>query len=229
MVRVALKHTNQYQNRKETAMKVNVNADKLFATISTIEELKETANYVVTEIKNAYMARVAELLAQTEDGDELLTVAATDNKRATKAASTTKTAKAEVATKATTTKARKTETKADAQTTTTTATKAAKAAKAAKADTKTTKATKAAKVETEKAAKVEQVKIASLTKSQIAAMNIHFEQYSEKCMFMTGDTKCIKDEIKTIGGAHWNGARKGWFIKNDNAKTLAKALKIKLA
>ena len=60
-------------------------------------------------------------------------------------------------------------------------------------------------------------------------MGIHFEQYSEKCMFMTGETKCIKDEIKAIGGAHWNSARKGWFIKNDNAKTLAKALKIKLA
>lgn len=77
--------------------------------------------------------------------------------------------------------------------------------------------------------KVEQVKIASLTKKQITAMNIKFEQYSEKCMFLTGETKPIKDEIKAIGGAHWNQSRKGWFIKNDSAKALAKALKIKLA
>lgn len=227
-------------------MKVNVNADKLFAAINTIDELKETANYVVTEIKNAYMARVAELLAQMDGGNELLTVAATDDTKAAKATTvaTTKAAKGETAAKAKAAKARKDTTtakdttKADAQTTTTATIKAAKTevkadAKAVKATTKakatTVKATKAADTESEKTAKVEQVKIASLTKKQITAMNIHFEQYSEKCMFMTGETKCIKDEIKAIGGAHWNGARKGWFIKNDNAKTLAKALKIKLA
>lgn len=221
-------------------MKVNVNADKLFAAINTIDELKETANYVVTEIKNAYTARVAELLAQMDSGNELLTVAATDDTKAAKATTvaTTKAAKGETAAKAKAAKARKDTTKADAQTTTTATVKAAKTevkadAKAVKATTKaktiTAKATKAADTESEKTAKVEQVKIASLTKKQITAMNIHFEQYSEKCMFMTGETKCIKDEIKAIGGAHWNGARKGWFIKNDNAKTLAKALKIKLA
>ena len=225
-------------------MKINVNADKLFATINTIDELKETANYVVTEIKNAYTARVAELLAQMDGDNELLTVAATDD---------TKAAKGEVAAKAKAAKARKntiiakTEAKANAQTTATATVRAAKGeakadAKAAKATTKAAKgevaakakaATKAdaqtANTESEKTAKVEQVKIASLTKKQITAMGIHFEQYSEKCMFMTGETKCIKDEIKAIGGAHWNSARKGWFIKNDNAKTLAKALKIKLA
>ena len=76
---------------------------------------------------------------------------------------------------------------------------------------------------------VKQVKISSLTKADIKKMGIKFEQYSEKCMFLTGETKAIKDEIKSIGGAHWNSARKGWFVKNDKAEVLAKALKIKLA
>lgn len=75
---------------------------------------------------------------------------------------------------------------------------------------------------------VEQVSISSLTKAQVKKMGIQFEQYSEKCMFLTGDTRCIKDEIMANGGAHWNSSRKGWFIKNDNAKELAKALKIKV-
>lgn len=108
-------------------------------------------------------------------------------------------------------------------------------AEAKAADTKSKSKSKAAKTEkAEKpakaeAAKVEQVKISSLTAKQIKAMNIKFEQYSEKCMLMTGSTKSIKDDIKAIGGAHWNAARQGWFLKNENAKVLAKALKIKIS
>ena len=93
-----------------------------------------------------------------------------------------------------------------------------------------TPAKEAAEEKTEKKKEVvEQVLIASLTKSQIKAMNIKFEKYSDKCMFLTGNTKSIKDEIKTVGGAHWNHARQGWFIKNESAQKLAKALKIKIA
>ena len=76
---------------------------------------------------------------------------------------------------------------------------------------------------------VKQVSISSLTKAQIKAMDLKFEKYSDKCMFLTGNTRCIKDEIMTIGGAHWNQKRQGWFIKNDAAKEIAKALKIKIA
>lgn len=76
---------------------------------------------------------------------------------------------------------------------------------------------------------VKQVSISSLTKAQIKAMDLKFEKYSDKCMFLTGNTRCIKDEIMATGGAHWNGKRQGWFVKNDTAKEIAKALKIKIA
>ena len=76
---------------------------------------------------------------------------------------------------------------------------------------------------------VKQVSISSLTKAQIKAMNIKFEHYSEKCMVLTGNTRCIKDEIKATGKARWNNHRQGWFVGNDAAKELAKALKIKIA
>lgn len=100
-----------------------------------------------------------------------------------------------------------------------------------KAATKVSKPVKKTADEpTEKAKEVvEQVSISSLTKAQIKAMDLNFVQYSDKCMFLTGNTRCIKDEIIATGGAHWNGHRQGWFVKNDTAKELAKALKIKIA
>lgn len=93
------------------------------------------------------------------------------------------------------------------------------------------KAEKVTKKPADKKAKeeVEQVSIASLTKAQIKAMDLNFVKYSDKCMFLTGNTRSIKDEIMATGGAHWNGHRQGWFVKNDTAKELAKALKIKIA
>lgn len=96
---------------------------------------------------------------------------------------------------------------------------------------KTKKSAPTAKKGTEKPAKeeVKQVSISSLTKAQIKAMDLKFEKYSDKCMFLTGNTRCIKNEIMATGGAHWNGKRQGWFIKNDSAKEIAKALKIKIA
>lgn len=99
---------------------------------------------------------------------------------------------------------------------------------------KTTKdTTKTAKTENDKSAKVEQVKIASLTKAQIKAMNIHFEEYSEKCMLLIGETKPIKEDIKAGGWAKWydrsGDERHGWLINKTYANKLAKALKIKLA
>lgn len=75
---------------------------------------------------------------------------------------------------------------------------------------------------------VEQVKIASLTRAQVKAMNIKFVQYSDKCMFVTGDTMPLHDEIMALGGTHWNTPKKGWFMMNDSAAAFAKALKIKM-
>lgn len=109
------------------------------------------------------------------------------------------------------------------------AAKGAKKATPAKAEKTTAKS--ATEKTAEKKAKevVEQVSFSSLTKAQIKTMGLKFEKYSEKCMFLTGNTRSIKDAIMAMGGAHWNGHRQGWFIKNESAKEIAKALKIKIA
>lgn len=185
-------------------MEVTVNLNNVFARIDNAKELKETANNIMQQIKVAYDTRLAELMPQK--GAAVVVDATTSTKG--KKSATTKTKKS--------TK-NEFEGVPEANEQKATPTKKDKSAK------------DAAKTESNKPEKVEQVKIASLTKKQITAMNIKFEQYSEKCMFLTGETKPIKDEIKAIGGAHWNQSRKGWFIKNDSAKALAKALKIKLA
>lgn len=88
------------------------------------------------------------------------------------------------------------------------------------------------KTDKEPKAKKEQVKqvlVSELSKGDIKKLGIKFQQYSEKAVFLTGDTRCIKDQIKTIGGGHWNHARQGWFLKNDSAKTLADAMNMKIA
>ena len=78
-------------------------------------------------------------------------------------------------------------------------------------------------------AKVAQISISSLTKSQIKKMGLRFEKYSEKCQLLVGETKPIKDEIKSLGKGHWYAKREGWFLTNKNAEKLAALLKIKTA
>ena len=90
---------------------------------------------------------------------------------------------------------------------------------------------KATPTKKDKSAKVEQVKIASLTKKQISAMKIRFEEYNEKCMLLIGETKPIKEDIKSGGWTKWysHDERQGWLVNKAYATKLAKALKIKLA
>lgn len=190
-------------------MEVTINLNGIFAKINDKSELRETAQSIVTQIQTAYNARLAELMPK-ENAPVVVDAAPSAKGKKSAPTKTKKAAKDEF----------KGVPEADEQKAT--PTKKSK-------DTKKSEPAKATKPEKEKPTKVEQIKIASLTKAQVKAMNIKFEQYSEKCMFLTGETKPIKDEIKAIGGAHWNQSRKGWFIKNDSAKALAKALKIKLA
>lgn len=109
------------------------------------------------------------------------------------------------------------------------AVKEANEKKAEKARIETDKKAKAEAKKKAEAEKVEQVAITSLTKAQIKAMDIKFEKYSEKCFFMTGDTHCISQAIAARGGATWNRARQGWFMKTDTAKALAKDLGVRIA
>lgn len=179
-------------------MKVNINVASVFAQIATADELKAVANDIVAQVKNQYTARLSEILGTNVEQPVSVSVNANEVPATDKAAKGKGRAKS----------GKKTATKTTAK----------------NADTKTAEETPAKKAREV----VEQVSIGSLTKAQIKKMGIQFEQYSEKCMFLTGDTRCIKDEIMANGGAHWNSSRKGWFIKNDNAKNLAKALKIKV-
>lgn len=180
-------------------MKVNINVASVFAQIATADELKAVANDIVAQVKNQYTARLSEILGTNVEQPVSVSVNANEVLATDKAAKGKGRAKS------------------------------GKKTAAKSTDTKSTDAKKAEETPAKKAREVvEQVSIGSLTKAQIKKMGIQFEQYSEKCMFLTGDTRCIKDEIMANGGAHWNSSRKGWFIKNDNAKDLAKALKIKV-
>lgn len=192
---------------------VTINIESVFAQFNSIDELKEVANSVVAQVKAAYEARFVELQDKAKDEEKpteiLVSMSGSGEKTATKPTKTAKQNKKEAP------KAEK-PTKEPIKQTTSKNTK--------KSDVKTED-----KTERKPREEVKQVSISSLTKAQIKAMNIKFEQYSEKCMFLTGDTRCIKDEIMATNGAHWNRSRQGWFVKNDTAKELAKALKIKIA
>ena len=93
----------------------------------------------------------------------------------------------------------------------------------------TEKKTSKSESKTEKHERTPQVKITSLTAKDIKAMNIKFTKYSEKCYFVQGNTRAIADEIKANGAATFNSKKEGWYIRNEEAKKLAKALKIKIA
>lgn len=194
-------------------MEVTVNLNGVFAQINNAKELKETANNIIQQISTAYNARLAELMPQKAAPVVLDAAPSTKGKKSTPA-KTKNTARGEF----------EGVPEADEQ-------KAAPTKKSK--DTKKNEPTKAAKPEKEKPAKVEQVKIASLTKAQIKAMNIHFEEYNEKCMLLIGETKSIKEDIKAGGWAKWydrsGDERHGWLINKTYASKLAKALKIKIA
>lgn len=81
----------------------------------------------------------------------------------------------------------------------------------------------------QKKVRTEQVEISTLTKAQVKKMNLHFEKYSDKCQLLLGETKPIKDQIKSVGKGHWYAKREGWFLTNKNAEMLAKKLGIKTA
>lgn len=84
------------------------------------------------------------------------------------------------------------------------------------------KTTKPAKEE------VKQLKIAELTPADIKKMGVKFYRYSEKCIFLVGETKPIKEAIKAEAGGHWNHARKGWFLKDEAGRKLAKEMGCKI-
>ena len=198
-------------------MEVTVNLNGVFAQINNAKELKETTNNIIQQLSTAYNARLAELMPQKAAPVVVDTTPSTKGKKSTPA-ETKNTAKGEF----------EGVPEADEQ-----EAAPAKKSKGTKKSEPAKDAAKATKPEKEKPARVEQVKIASLTKAQIKAMNIHFEEYNEKCMLLIGETKSIKEDIKTGGWAKWydrsGDERHGWLINKTYARKLAQALKIKIA
>lgn len=86
----------------------------------------------------------------------------------------------------------------------------------------------AAKVTKPSKEEVKQLKIAELTPADIKKMGVKFYRYSEKCIFLVGETKPIKEAIKAEAGGHWNHARKGWFLKDEAGRKLAKEMGCKI-
>lgn len=86
----------------------------------------------------------------------------------------------------------------------------------------------AAKVTKPAKEEVKQLKIAELTPADIKKMGVKFYRYSEKCIFLVGETKPIKEAIKSEAGGHWNHARKGWFLKDEAGRKLAKEMSCKI-
>lgn len=86
----------------------------------------------------------------------------------------------------------------------------------------------AAKVTKPSKEEVKQLKIAELTPADIKKMGVKFYRYSEKCIFLVGETKPIKEAIKSEAGGHWNHARKGWFLKDEAGRKLAKEMGCKI-
>ena len=186
-------------------MEVTVNLNGIFAKINDKSELRETAQSIVTQIQTAYNARLAELMPK--ETPAAIGVAPSTKGKKSAPTKTKKSTKNEF------------EGVPEANEQKATPTKKDKSAK------------DVAKTESNKPEKVEQVKIASLTKKQISTMKIRFEEYNEKCMLLIGETKPIKEDIKSGGWAKWysHDERQGWLVNKAYATKLAKALKIKLA
>ena len=43
-------------------------------------------------------------------------------------------------------------------------------------------------------------------------VDIQIKGYTEKSFIVTGDTRCIKEELKKTKYCRWNGSKKGWMI-----------------
>ena len=212
IINLFTKQLDPTRNRANIVMKTNsnnnsamnqnryFNAEQMknfFAQLTTVEKLREVAGGMVAEINAAAKARFMELKPVTT-GATTISMNAPQTEHVEEA-------QAEEVTE-------------DTQTT----------PKAAPKTTAKRGYRKSAKTEdvpkTEKKAERKQVKIASLTKEDIKKMDIHFYQYSEKCVLLRGETKCIKDDIMEQTGSHSFRENYGWFLKSEKGHALAKAM-----
>ena len=198
-----------------TAKEIKCNFTKVFALFNTVEEIKDLANNICAQVKNAYEVREKELMG-TEETDEVLVeiemeeqVQEAPKAMIDKAASKTARAK-EMAAKF---KKDKSEAKTEPK-------------KEVKAKKETAKAETKKEV---KSASTSDDLIAITDMAAIKKLGLTFEKYNERCYVLRGNTKPLRKALKEFRGVY-NGrltGGEGWVIANKYAESCAKALGLK--
>lgn len=196
-----------------TAKEIKCNFGKVFALFNTVEEIKDLANNICAQVKNAYEVRERELMGMDETDDVLVEIEMEEQVKETpkidKAASKTARAK-EMAAKF---KKEQKNTEKVASTT--------KPKKETKAEVKT----EPKKENTEKSDDL----IAITDMAAIKKLGLTFEKYNERCYVLRGNTKPLRKALKEFKGVY-NGrltGGEGWVIANKHAESCAKALGLK--
>lgn len=199
------------------ATKINVkcNFTSVFAQFNTVEDIKELANNICSQVKNAYDDRLKEISASSENVLEPVVeieapkAEAKETKAETKKSTAKKGTKTERA-KAMAEKFKKQDEKAPKAET--------KKEAAPKAETKTTKA------------KSDDTLIAITDLKAIKKLGLTFEKYNAKCYVLRGNTKPLRkelaDKFKGVYNSHLSGGE-GWVFRTEQAESVAKALGLK--
>lgn len=197
----------------KNSINVKCNFTSVFAQFDTISDIKELANNICAQVKDAYDARVKELEPEQEEAAIVEAVVEAkaeevDEKPAKQSKAATKMERA----------------KAMAE-------KFKKQDKEAKPKSET--ANTAAQTTTKPApkAKKDSDDLISITdKAAIKKLGLKFEKYNERCWVLRGDSKPLRKELikfKGVFNSRLTGGE-GWVFRNDNVEECAKALGIKI-
>lgn len=200
----------------EKKISVKCNFTSVFAQFDTISDIKELANNICAQVKDAYDARLKEIEPDKEEVEVVEAVIETG-------AEDTKPEKREKSNKAATKMERA---KAMAEKFKKQETEKPKA-KAGETKTAAQATTKKPSTKTDKG----NDDLISITdKAAIKKLGLKFEKYNERCWVLRGDSKPLRKELvkfKGVFNSRLSGGE-GWVFRNDNVEECAKALGIKI-
>ena len=197
----------------KNSINVKCNFTSVFAQFDTISDIKELANNICAQVKDAYEARVKELEPEQEEAAIVEAVVEAkaeevDEKPAKQSKAATKMERA----------------KAMAE-------KFKKQDKEAKPKAETAKTTTQTTTKPAPKAKKDSDDLISITdKAAIKKLGLKFEKYNERCWVLRGDSKPLRKELIKFEGecnSRLTGGE-GWVFRNDNVEECAKALGIKI-
>lgn len=197
----------------KNSINVKCNFTSVFAQFDTISDIKELANNICAQVKDAYEARVKELEPEQEEAAIVEAVVEAkaeevDEKPAKQSKAATKMERA----------------KAMAE-------KFKKQDKEAKPKAETAKTTTQTTTKPAPKAKKDSDDLISITdKAAIKKLGLKFEKYNERCWVLRGDSKPLRKELikfKGVFNSRLTGGE-GWVFRNDNVEECAKALGIKI-